>query len=184
MADLVSERYFVKRYKYSLMPLPRHEARKEPGRVTGVPMKSVGKQLMPMGWRWVLMSVILSLALGFAACTNKNAYIIDLMPSPDIYLDEEIDPFSGIDTDIEAPYFGMLYATDRNPVADPGEPYYANDRGFLLRLGNAGVAMGEGQYTWEEARQISLLKNRGGNYPLKVTGVDEIGVLDLSLIHI
>jgi len=129
----------------------------------------------------VLMSVILSLALGFTACTKKNTYIIDLMPSPDIYLDEEIDPFSGIDTDIEAPYFGMLYATDRNPVSDPGEPYYANDRGFLLRLGNAGVAMGEGQYTWEEARQISLLKNRGGNYPLKVTGVDEIGVLDRSI---
>lgn len=134
-----------------------------------------------MGWQLVLMSVILSLASGFTACTKKNTYIIDLMPSPDIYLDEEIDPFSGIDTDIEAPYFGMLYATDRNPVADPGEPYYANDRGFLLRLGNAGVAMGEGQYTWEEARQISLLKNRGGNYPLKVTGVDEIGVLDRSI---
>jgi len=144
-------------------------------------MKRIGKHMMPIGWQLVLMSVILSLALGFTACTKNNTYIIDLMPSPDIYLDEEIDPFSGIDTDIEAPYFGMLYATDRNPVSDPGEPYYANDRGFLLRLGNAGVAMGEGQYTWEEARQISLLKNRGGNYPLKVTGVDEIGVLDRSI---
>jgi len=40
--------------------------------------------------------------------------------------------------------------------------------------------MGEGQYTWEEARRISLLKNRADNYPLKVTSVEEIGILDRS----
>jgi esterase/lipase superfamily enzyme len=82
---------------------------------------------------------------------------------------------------MEAPYFGMLYASDRKPISEPGEPYYSNNRGFELRLGKAGVKMGEGQYTWEEARQISLLKNRGGNYPLRVTAVEEIGILDRSV---
>jgi hypothetical protein len=150
-------------------------------RLKDIPMTRSYTYIKQTGFQWVLVILVAAISLGTTACTKNNTYIIDLMPSPDIYLDEEIDPFSGIDTDIEAPYFGMLYATDRNPVSDPGEPYYANDRGFLLRLGNAGVAMGEGQYTWEEARQISLLKNRGGNYPLKVTGVDEIGVLDRSI---
>jgi len=144
-------------------------------------MKSADKRMRPIGFQWVLMVLTITLALGSAACTKKNSHSINLMPSPDIYLDEDIDPFSGIDTDVEAPYFGMLFATDRNPDSEPGEPYYTNSRGFLLRLGKAVVEMGEGQYTWEEARQISLLKNRGGNYPLKVTAVDEIGILDRSI---
>ena len=144
-------------------------------------MKNLDKKRVPVGCSWVLVMLTITLALGLAACTKKNPHTINLMPSPDIYLEEDIDPFSGVDIDIEAPYFGMLFATDRNPVSGPGEPYYANSRGFLLRLGKARLKMGEGQYTWDEARQISLLKNRGGNYPLKVTAVDEIGILDRSL---
>jgi esterase/lipase superfamily enzyme len=31
--------------------------------------------------------------------------------------------------------------------------------------------------TWEEAREISLLKNRSGKYPMKITEVEEIGIL-------
>ena len=31
--------------------------------------------------------------------------------------------------------------------------------------------------TWEEAKQISLLKNRTSKYPLQVSGVEEFGVL-------
>ncbi len=35
--------------------------------------------------------------------------------------------------------------------------------------------------TWDEARRISLLKERPEDYPLKVTDVQEIGILDSSI---
>ena len=146
-------------------------------------MTPINKHMKQIRRQLVLMFLAVALLLGSTACTTKNAHTINLMPSPDIYLDEDIDPFSGIDMDMEAPYFGMLYASDREPVSEPGEPYYLDSRGFVLRLGKASVKMGEGHYTWEEARQISLLKNRGGNYPLKVTAVDEIGILDSSFSY-
>ena len=143
-------------------------------------MNRAEKHMTTMGGRWVYMILAMALVLGSTGCTKKNPHTINLMPSPDIYLDEEIDPFSGIDMEMKAPYYGMLYASDREPISVSEEPYYANSRGFVLRLGRASVNMGEGQYTWEEAKQISLLKNRGGNYPLKVAAVEEIGILDRS----
>lgn len=35
--------------------------------------------------------------------------------------------------------------------------------------------------TWNETRRISLLKERAEDYPLKVTGVQEIGILGSSI---
>ena len=126
--------------------------------------------------------IVIMFVLGISACTSKSLDIIHLMPAPDVYMDESIDPFADLHLEFGSPYHGMLYATDRKPVMEPDEKtFYLNERGFELRLGIAHVSMGEGQYTWEEVRQISLLKNRGDKYPLKVTSVEETGVLDQSL---
>jgi esterase/lipase superfamily enzyme len=75
----------------------------------------------------------------------------------------------------------MLYATDREPATeeDP-ERYYRNERGNLLRLGVGRIDFGPGGVDWAEARRVSLLKNRTEKYPLKVTEVEEFGVLDRS----
>lgn len=56
-----------------------------------------------------------------------------------------------------------------------------DERGHVLRLGVAKVTAGKEGMTWEEARRISLLKNRPEDYPLKVTDVHEVGVLDRSI---
>jgi len=130
-------------------------------------------------WRRLFLLVI-AVAVGLTACARKNPYVVDLMPAPDLYMDGKIDPFGAIDGEIQVPYRGMLYATDRKPAPEPGPPFYLNDRGFELRFGVAKVELGEGQYTWEEARRISLLKNRAESYPLKMTAVEEAGILDRS----
>jgi len=51
----------------------------------------------------------------------------------------------------------------------------------LLRLGLADVASCENAIDWEEARRVSLLKNRNRDYPLQVAGVEEFGILDRSV---
>ena len=132
------------------------------------------------GFRLSILIAAIVLIFGFTACARKNPYIIELMPAPKVYIDKSVDPFAEIDLNIKAPYNGMLYATDRRPNSEPEKPFYLNKRGFVLRLGVAKVEMGEGQYTMEEARRISLLKNRADNYPLKVTAVEEAGILDRS----
>jgi esterase/lipase superfamily enzyme len=92
-----------------------------------------------------------------------------------------VDPFEGIEhiSDEEVPYRGILCATDRKPSIVEGV-HYENQRGFALRLGMAEVILGGKTLDWVEARRITLLKNRSEAYPLKVSAVNEFGVLDRS----
>jgi esterase/lipase superfamily enzyme len=136
-----------------------------------------------------LLGVWLSLAclggLLVAGCASPGPYNINLMPAPDVYKEGEITPFTDTNMLSESELQGVLYATDRVPVgsqrtASKQERFYLNERGGLVRLGLASFSLGESDMTWEEARRISLAKNRTEEYPLKVTDVEDFGILDRS----
>ena len=122
----------------------------------------------------------LVLIVGLAACSGKKLNEINLMPAPDIYEEGAIDPFTDTNPIEKIPYKGILYATDRSPAGE-NDHFYKNKRGNLLRLGSAKIKAGKKDITWEEARRISLLKNRTDKYPIKVTEVEELGILDRSI---
>ena len=122
--------------------------------------------------------LVLALFLSLTACAGKPIDQIYLMPAPDVYDAGAIDPFTDSAPMENIPYEGILYATDRKPAKDEDpEGFYLNKRGFVLRLGVGGIQLGDTDITWEEARKISLLKNRPANYPLKINGVEEFGIL-------
>jgi pimeloyl-ACP methyl ester carboxylesterase len=102
------------------------------------------------------------------------------MPAPDIYALGEIDPLPEIEAVKNFPYKGILYATDRAPAGN-SSPFFLNERGHLLRLGVGNLVLGVEDFTWEEARRISLLKNRAANYPIKVASIHRLGILDRSI---
>jgi esterase/lipase superfamily enzyme len=128
----------------------------------------------------------IAIVLFLAGCAAPGPYQVNLMPAPDVFDEQSITPFTDTAPILKkGPYQGILYATDREPIDADAQPssqdrFYTNARGHLLRLGLASIELGEGQFTWEEARRISLAKTRSDKYPLKVTGVDEFGILDRS----
>ena len=126
----------------------------------------------------LLRLLALALLLNLSACAKKPINQIFLMPAPDVYDAGAIDPFT-VSNPIESiPYQGMLYATDRKPANDGDkETYYLNERGFVLRLGVGRIELGDKKMTWEQAREVSLLKNRTEKYPLKVSEIKELGIL-------
>ncbi len=124
--------------------------------------------------------IVLLMMLSLSACTSKPKGQVMLMPAPDVFDKGDWDPFPDHDPIKDIPYGGILYATDRQPALEEGG-YYLNDRGHVLRLGVAQITMGKENMTWAEARKISLLKDRPVDYPLKVTGIIEDGVLDRSI---
>jgi pimeloyl-ACP methyl ester carboxylesterase len=133
----------------------------------------------PQGnWQNIIYVLALLLISTLAACAKKPVNEIFLMPAPDVYDAGAIDPFTDTDPIKQIPYGGILYATDREPSNGEGkEAHYLNKRGFVLRLGVGKIKLGDENITWEEARKISLLKNRAANYPLKVNEIEEIGIL-------
>ena len=116
------------------------------------------------------------------ACASNKPYQIALMPAPEVYTDGAVDPFSRIEqiADESIPYKGMLYATNRRPD-NRDDRFYENERGKFLRLGLARITLGKNDLDWAEARQISLLKTRSDDYPLKLADVQEFGILDRSV---
>jgi esterase/lipase superfamily enzyme len=127
----------------------------------------------------ILLAVLLFASM--TGCARHNPKEINLMPAPDIYYTGAIDPFTDTHPLESMPYQGILYVTDRKPdTSDFLNHFYENKRGYVLRLGVGKIILGEGEMSWEEARQISLLKNRSRTYPIKISGVEEFGILDRS----
>jgi esterase/lipase superfamily enzyme len=124
--------------------------------------------------------MMLVVVLVFSGCASQPKNQIMLMPAPDVFDQGEWDPFTDRNPIKDIPYGGILYATDREPSQEEGQ-YYLDDRGHVLRLGVAQVTVGKEDMTWEEARRISLLKERPEDYPLRVTDVREVGILDRSI---
>jgi len=121
------------------------------------------------------------LLLALCACSS-GTYQQDLMNAPDIYDVGGIDPFAKITPIDVAQYDGILYATDRRPADEPSKsPYYSPSRGYVLRVGSAHIRLAREGVSWEEARRVSLLKNRSEAYPLQVDRVREYGVLERSV---
>ena len=139
------------------------------------------EQLIPK----VMCAVCLCVYLVCCGCATKDHTTIDLMPAPDVYIDGVITPFSASlsDEKVESPLQKIFYATDRKPVDSKKskDKYYGSERGYLLRLGVAKVTLGKNNMTWKEAREISLLKNRPGKFPLKVSNIEEYGILNDTL---
>jgi esterase/lipase superfamily enzyme len=128
----------------------------------------------------ITTALLIVFIIYLSGCATNKPYEIELMPAPDVYEKGLIDPFNDRNPLKEIPYEGILYATDRRP-SDAEHHFYLNKRGHLTRLGSARIEMGPQGISWEEARRMSLLKNRTDNYPLKVVGVEELGVLDRSI---
>jgi esterase/lipase superfamily enzyme len=121
----------------------------------------------------VLISVIV-----LTGCAGNRQYRIDLMPAPDVYDDEVINPLADLSLVENLPYEGILYVTDRRPAGDDDrEDYYLNERGFVMRAGAGRISLAGKTMTWEEARAVSLAETRTDKYPLQVDAVTEYGVL-------
>ena len=113
---------------------------------------------------WCRVLIVLVSVIGLSACASQPNDQLMLMPAPDVFDQGDWDPFTDRDPIKDIPYGGILYATDREPVRKEGQ-YYVDERGHVLRLGVAQITVGEEGMTWEEARRISLLKERPQDYP-------------------
>ena len=114
----------------------------------------------------------------FTGCKSPPTDQIDLMPAPDVFGDGLLNPLPDSEQLEAMPHGGILFATDRKPRSEGDkEKYYLNEPGFALRVGKAEIQFGEKDFTWEMAREVSLLKSRADRFPVKISKVDEWGVI-------
>ncbi|WP_455374834.1 alpha/beta hydrolase [Kaarinaea lacus] len=144
-------------------------------------MKKADNDVRALRNKHNLYIYLVAIFMLLVSCASPPPRHLNLMPAPDVYNDKGFTPFVE-DIDKEAaPYRGMLYATDRSPAGPDvkkasEDQFYTSERGHLLRFGIARIELGKDNFSWEEARKISLAKNRPDEYPLKVTDINELGV--------
>lgn len=120
------------------------------------------------------------IALLVTACAEKQYNEIALMPSPVAYTTGAVDPFRGR-SNTEVVNSKLFYATDRAPADDSdASEFYANRRGYLLRVGSATVTMTPPATNWSEVREITQSADREVERTLSVTAVEEIGPLPID----
>lgn len=128
--------------------------------------------------RLAIRSLSLAFPALFAGCASAPVDQTELMPAPEVYESGAIDPFERVSVGGRHLRSQILFATDRDPAfPEEDEPHYASRRGYLVRLGHAEILHGDGDLSWDEARQLSLQPRRKQPYRLQVSAVEEIGVL-------
>lgn len=126
--------------------------------------------------------LFIAICIIYYGCSSLGKDELNLMPAPDVYYDGMLDPLPLEDPMEDIPYGGVLYATDRKPAtSDDYENYYLNERGNLLRLGVAKISLHEKDISWEDVRKESLLKNRSSDFPIRVTDIEEYGILESTI---
>ena len=121
---------------------------------------------------------LLVLMMMINACSSSRRYKINLMPAPSVFEDGAVNPLPKGQPPVSYDDFGMLYATDRKPSDDPYErPFYLDEAGFIIRMGEARVKAGPEGADWQTVRRVTLAKNRTGDYPLEVVSVNGTGYL-------
>jgi len=129
----------------------------------------------------IMCFFVITTALFVSSCASYP-YHLDLMRNPGIIGQTDANPFRDIHKGGQGTDIDIFYATNREPSGEEDiEPFYANKRGQVLRLGLATVRFGGKDLRWDELKEQSLLKNRKKKYPLEVIGVEEFGVLNTSL---
>ncbi|WP_197915923.1 alpha/beta hydrolase [Thiosulfatihalobacter marinus] len=125
--------------------------------------------------KWIGM---IAIVLTLAACGEKSYNEIGLMPPPALYTSGAAKPFLGDTGRRIETQNTLFYATDRAPATtEDKSAFYANRRGFVLRVGTADVAMTPPLADRDAMRAITLGQDDGPPRTLTVTGVTEIGGL-------
>ena len=130
--------------------------------------------------RW-FRGALLFASMVLAGCSEAVYDTIKLMPPPALYAAGEVDPFPNVTQSTVQEQSVMFYATDRRPSTEEDKPqYYANDRGFYLRGGSVDVRADPPFKDWEEVREASLTSEPQKKRVLRVSGVNEYGVLPVT----
>lgn len=108
--------------------------------------------------------ILISMVVLLGACGTGPRM---MMPTPKIYLDENLDPYSSVSPALKNNEVQLFYVTDRAPEQDQeGNLRYGYKRSASLAFGDVVVDLGD-NLTWEDLVQASRTEKR--LTPVKLT---------------
>ena len=100
--------------------------------------------------------IVLGALLLLPGCSSTR----QMMPTPNVYLNEAQDPYQALNPDLKSTEVRLFYVTDRGPEKDKeGNLRYGYNRSASLAFGDVVVDLGVNS-TWEDLLQASRTQKR------------------------
>jgi len=115
------------------------------------------------------------IVLASSLCGCAPSKTLNLMPTPVIYKDSQVDPFAHLSPEHRSPQTHVFYATNRAPIY-PGSTDFGNELDSVVHLGTATIRMGTPDIDWDDLYKSSLASN-APPLPLTLDKVDEMALL-------
>ena len=120
------------------------------------------------------------LALSLVGCTSNKA--LNLMPTPVIYQDAQIDPFAHLTPEQRTPQTHVFYATNRAPNSPGPEAGYGNKFGSTVHFGRATIHIGPPEIDWDDVYESSLSSSEISPIPIALEEIHEIAAMPMQEI--
>jgi len=114
-----------------------------------------------------------SLLCALAGCAAVEPH---LMPTPAVFRDERIDFQPQLPAELRSTRLNVFYATTRAPAPAGETGHYVDAAGDGVRLGVAGVRLGEPGWTWDDLVVSDLTNTIERARPGAVERVEEFGM--------
>jgi esterase/lipase superfamily enzyme len=121
------------------------------------------------------------LALGLlTACAAPTR--IEMMPTPTLYENSAVDPFTTLPPEQQTTTMEVFYATGRDANGAGSQTRYDNDVDNKIHFGRARVSFGDGHMEWESLHQASVSANRDEPVMLNLVDVHPMGDIDKAIV--
>ena len=141
--------------------------------------RSIKQQQIKLFSHSVLVIEILIACLLVGCTSNKT---LNLMPTPVIYQNSQIDPFAHLVNEHKSPQTQVFYATNRAPNSSGSKIGYGNKLDSIIHLGKATVRIGTPDIDWDDLYESSLSSTENNSLPLTLEEVVEIASLSAQNI--
>lgn len=123
------------------------------------------------------------LALGtLGACTAPTR--IEMMPTPTLYENSAVDPFTTVPTAHQTTTMEVFYATGRDATGAGGDTRYGNGVDSEIHFGSATVRfnLDEGQLDWEQLHTASTSAERAQPVQIDLVSVRPMAATQKSIV--
>lgn len=132
-----------------------------------------GLQTGPSGLQRLWRVVLYVALIGVGGCSKVDPVLI---PTPAVIKDERLDFFSRLPLVLRSTQLPVFYATTRAPASDGDSGNYGNEKGAGMRLGLAGVRLGEPGWNWGDLVESDRKNTIEHVRPGAVESVTEFGI--------
>ena len=120
------------------------------------------------------------MACSLVGCSSHK--VLNLMPTPVIYQNANIDPFSHLTPEHKSTQTHIFYATNRVPKSSGRGTVYGNKLDSIVHLGRATIRIGDPGMDWDDLYKSSFHSSKINSLPLTLEEIVELAVMPAQYI--